>query len=77
MSALLYEDAAFHVNSHERPPVSVFLYWKPFQRGLQAKSLCEAFRRVQIYIAADLRRNPHQTLDTHIYFKFPGSASAL
>ena len=46
-----------------------------FPRGLQANSLREAFRRV--YIAADLRRNPHQTLDTHMYFKFPGAASAL
>ena len=48
-----------------------------FPRGLQANSLREAFRRVEIYIAADLRRNPRQTLDTHIYFKFPGAASAL
>ena len=48
-----------------------------FPKRATSEVLCEAFRRVEIYIAADLRRNPHQTLDTHIYFKFPGAASAL
>ena len=33
--------------------------------GLQER-LFEAFRRVEIYITADLRRNPHETPDTHI-----------
>ena len=60
-----------NVGNWWRPPLPVFLYWKPFQRGLQANSLCEAFRRVEICIAADLRRNPHQTFRYSYLFQVP------
>ena len=47
-----------------------------FSRGVTRKTF-ETFRRVEIYIAADLRRNPHQTPDTHNYSKFFSAACAL
>ena len=66
-----------NVGNWWRPPLPVFLYWKPFQKGYK-RTPCVRLSVELKFVLRPIYEEIHtKLLDTHIYFKFPSAASAL